>query len=459
MERKSAWLKYDSAALKRIHDFAALYRIFLDKGKTERECVKNAVQLAREAGFSEFHEYMAANGTLKPGAKIYFVNMNKALALYYIGDAQLAEGLNIVAAHIDSPRLDIKQNPLYEVAGMAYLDTHYYGGLKKYQWTARPLALHGTIVRKDGTAIDINIGETDDEPVFCITDLLIHLADKQLKQNISEAVTGENLDILVGSCPLPDETKGAVKKRILELLAEKYKIAESDFVSAELEIVPAGRARVMGLDESMILAYGQDDRACAFAAVKAILSLVKPQKTACCILTDKEEIGSVGATGMQAAFFANTIAEIAAATGCKSGLAARRILTKSRALSADVGAAFDSLYSDVFDEKNTSKLGYGPLIKKFTGARGKSGANDANAEYLAVVRSVMAAANVSCQTMETGKVDAGGGGTIAYILAGYGMEVVDLGIPILNMHAPWEVTSAVDIYEAKKAYAAFWQYC
>lgn len=459
MKRHAAWLKYDAAARQRIMRFAAEYKRFLDAGKTERECVSQAIRLAEAAGFCEFHEYMAANGALRPGAKLYFINKAKNIALFQLAAAPLWQGFRIVAAHIDSPRLDIKQNPLYEAAGLAYLDTHYYGGLKKYQWTALPLALHGVVVKKDGTVCSVKIGEASDEPVFCITDLLPHLSAEQLKKKSSEAVTGERLDILVGGQPLKNCEADAVKQQILTWLAEKYAFSEDDLLSSELEAVPAGCARSMGFDESMILAYGQDDRSCVFAALDAICRLEEPAQTACCFLVDKEEIGSVGATGMQAAFLSNAVTELMAALygENEAALLTRRAFRASWALSADVGAAYDSLYGDVFDEKNTAKLGFGPLIKKFTGARGKMGANDANAEYLAKIRKIMDKANICCQTMETGKVDAGGGGTVAYMLAKYGMETVDLGIPLLSMHAPWEVTAAVDVYEASQAYKAFWK--
>lgn len=459
MERHSAWLKYDAPAHQRIMRFAAEYKKFLDAGKTERECVNQAFSLAKAAGFCEFHEYMAANGVLRPGAKLYFVNKAKNIALFQLAAAPLWQGFRIVAAHIDSPRLDIKQNLLYEAAGLAYLDTHYYGGLKKYQWTAMPLALHGVVVKKDGTVLNVKIGEASDEPVFCITDLLPHLSAEQLKKKSSEAVTGEKLDILIGGQPCKNCQTDAVKQQILTWLAEKYAFSEDDFLSSELEAVPAGCARSMGFDESMILAYGQDDRSCVFAALDAMCRLEEPTRTACCFLVDKEEIGSVGATGMQAAFLFNAVAELMDELygENKAALLTRRAFCASQALSADVGAAYDSLYGDVFDEKNTAKLGFGPLIKKFTGVRGKMGANDANAEYLAQIRNIMAQENIYCQTMETGKVDAGGGGTIAYILAKYGMEVADLGIPLLSMHAPWEVTAAVDVYEASQAYTAFWK--
>ena len=381
--------------------------------------------------------------------------MNKTVALFNIGKIPMEQGMNILGAHIDSPRMDIKQNPLYESNNMAYLDTHYYGGIKKYQWVTLPLAIHGVVVKKDGTKVEVNIGEKDTDPVFCVTDLLIHLAGQQMEKNAAKVIEGENLDILVGSIPLEDKEKDAVKEGIIGILKNTYEMEEEDFMSAELEVVPAGRAREMGFDRSMIMAYGQDDKVCAYTSLAAMLEMDKLDKTACCLLVDKEEIGSVGATGMQSKFFENTVAELLNLNGDYNELKLKRCLAHSRMLSSDVNAAFDPLYSDVFKNNSSSFLGSGVVFNKFTGSRGKSGSNDANAEYLAVLRNIMDNHNVHFQMSELGKVDAGGGGTIAYIMSLYGMEVIDCGVAVLNMHAPWEVTSKADIYETYKCYKAF----
>lgn len=381
--------------------------------------------------------------------------MNKTVALFNIGKIPMEQGMNILGAHIDSPRMDIKQNPLYESNNMAYLDTHYYGGIKKYQWVTLPLAIHGVVVKKDGTKVEVNIGEKDTDPVFCVTDLLIHLAGQQMEKNAAKVIEGENLDILVGSIPLEDKEKDAVKEGIIGILKNTYEMEEEDFMSAELEVVPAGRAREMGFDRSMIMAYGQDDKVCAYTSLVAMLETDKIDKTACCLLVDKEEIGSVGATGMQSKFFENTVAELLNLNGDYNELKLKRCLAHSRMLSSDVNAAFDPLYSDVFKNNSSSFLGSGVVFNKFTGSRGKSGSNDANAEYLAVLRNIMDNHNVHFQMSELGKVDAGGGGTIAYIMSLYGMEVIDCGVAVLNMHAPWEVTSKADIYETYKCYKAF----
>jgi aspartyl aminopeptidase len=453
MEKESAWLKYSDEDKKCVENFSKGYIEFLNDGKTEREAVEKAICLAKRAGYVNLEKYIAENKKIAAGAKIYAVNMGKNVILFNIGTEPLANGMNIVAAHIDSPRLDVKQNPLYEEGELSFLDTHYYGGIKKYQWTAMPLSLHGVVAKKDGTKVVLSVGDKADEPVFCVTDLLPHLDGEQMKKTAAEVIGGEKLDILFGSRAVKAE-KNKVRDYVLKVLKEEYDISEEDFISAEIEAVPSGRARSMGLDESMVLGYGQDDRSCAYSALAAFLEMGELKRTACCILTDKEEIGSVGASGMKAAFFENTVAEILVLQNL-GGLNFRRSLKNSRALSADVGAAYDSLYGDVFDRKNTAKIGYGLLIKKFTGAGGKKGANDANAEYLAQLRRIFADNGVSFQTMETGKVDAGGGGTIAYILASYGMEIVDCGIPLLSMHAPWEVVGKADLYEAKKGYKAF----
>ena len=422
------------------------YKQFLNAGKTERECVKESVRQAEEAGYVNLDTYVKENRALKPGDKVYAVCMKKAIALFQIGTRPLTEGMNILGAHIDSPRLDVKQNPLYEDNGFTYLDTHYYGGIKKWQWVTLPLAIHGVVAKKNGEVVDVVIGEDDNDPVFCVTDLLIHLSREQQTKPANTVVEGENLDLLIGSQPLEGTEKEAVKAMTLKLLNDKYGIEEEDFLSAELEIVPAGKARELGMDASMILAYGQDDRVCAYTSLVAMLEVEAPEKTSCCLLVDKEEIGSVGATGMQSHFFENTMAELLALAGEGTELALRRCLASSRMLSSDVSAAFDPLYAAAFEKKNAAK---------FTGSGGKGGSNDANAEYVGALRAIFDDAKVNWQTAELGKVDVGGGGTIAYIMSLYGMEVIDSGVPVLSMHAPWEVTSKADVYEAKKAYVAF----
>ena len=455
MERPNAWLTYSDADMKDLETVAKKYRHFLNVGKTERECITQIVKEAEEAGYVSFEEKVKNGEDLKAGDKVYQVGMQKIIALYHIGEDDLAQGMNILCAHIDSPRLDIKQNPLYEDTDLAYLDTHYYGGVKKYQWVALPMAMHGVIVKKDGTVVNVTVGEDEDDPVLYITDLLIHLAGQQMEKNAAKVIEGENLDILVGSIPLEDKEKDAVKEGIIGILKNTYEMEEEDFMSAELEVVPAGRAREMGFDRSMIMAYGQDDKVCAYTSLAAMLEMDKLDKTACCLLVDKEEIGSVGATGMQSKFFENTVAELLNLNGDYNELKLKRCLAHSRMLSSDVNAAFDPLYSDVFKNNSSSFLGSGVVFNKFTGSRGKSGSNDANAEYLAVLRNIMDNHNVHFQMSELGKVDAGGGGTIAYIMSLYGMEVIDCGVAVLNMHAPWEVTSKADIYETYKCYKAF----
>ena len=451
MERKNAWLTYDEAQLEELKQLNEGYKDFLSKGKTERECVKIAVQMAKEAGYQDLNEVKS----LKPGDKVYAAAMGKMIILYQIGKQPLEQGMNILGAHIDSPRLDLKQNPLYEDTDLAYLDTHYYGGIKKYQWVALPLAIHGVVAKKDGSVIDIVVGEDDNDPVVGITDLLIHLAGKQMEKKASVVIEGEELDVLVGSKPLKDTEKDAVKTGILSILKEKYDIEEEDFLSAELEVVPAGKARDFGLDRSMVISYGQDDRVCAYTSLMAALEVEAPEKTAVCILVDKEEIGSVGATGMQSHFFENTVAEVMDRMGVYSELAVRRCLANSNMLSSDVNAAYDPTFAAAFEKKNCSYFGRGVVFSKYTGARGKSGSNDASAEYMGKLRKVMDDNAVNFQTAELGKVDFGGGGTIAYIPAAYGMNVIDSGVAVLSMHAPWEICSKADIYEAKKCYAAF----
>ena len=459
MERPNAWLTYSDADMQDLETVAKKYRHFLNVGKTERECITQIVKEAEEAGYVSLEEKVKNGEALKAGDKVYQVGMQKIIALYHIAEDDLAEGMNILCAHIDSPRLDIKQNPLYEDTDLAYLDTHYYGGVKKYQWVALPMAMHGVIAKKDGTVVNVTIGEDEDDPVVYITDLLIHLAGQQMAKKASEAVEGEKLDILIGSQPLKDlpddKKKEAVKENVLRILNEKYGVEEEDFLSAELEIVPAGKARDCGLDRSMIAGYGQDDRVCAYTSLLALLEMEAPKRTSCCLLVDKEEIGSVGATGMQSHFFENSVAEVLDAMGQYSDLRLRKALKNSSMLSSDVSAGYDPAFAEAFEKKNSAYLGRGIVLNKFTGARGKSGSNDANAEYVARVRRIFDDHKVCFQTAELGKVDVGGGGTIAFIAALYGMEVIDSGVSVLSMHAPWEVTSKADVYEAKKAYKAF----
>lgn len=458
MERRNAWLSYSEADEKEMEALAEAYKSFLDNGKTERECVDRTIEEARAKGYVSLEEKLAKGEAVKVGDKVYTVDMNKIIALFHIGEEDITKGMNILGAHIDSPRIDIKQNPLYEDSDLAYLDTHYYGGIKKYQWVALPLALHGVIAKKDGSIVNVNIGEEEGDPIVYITDLLVHLAGKQMEKPASTVVEGESLDLLIGSRPLkelPEDKKEAVKENVMKLLTEKYGIEEEDFLSAELEIVPAGKARDCGLDRSMIAAYGQDDRVCAYTSLVAMLEMEAPKRTCCCLLVDKEEIGSVGATGMQSRFFENSVAELMDAMGVYSDLALRRTLRGCSMLSSDVSAGFDPAYAECFEKKNAAFLGRGIVLNKFTGARGKSGSNDANAEYVARVRRIFDDHEVAFQTAELGKVDVGGGGTIAFIAALYGMEVIDSGVAVLSMHAPWEVTSKADVYEAKKAYKAF----
>lgn len=459
MERKNAWLSYGEADETAMEKLAKDYRAFLDAGKTERECVTELVREAEANGYVNLETKLAAGEKIQPGDKVYAVGMKKIMALFHVGQEPLEKGMNILGAHIDSPRLDVKQNPLYEDTDLAYLDTHYYGGVKKYQWVAIPLAIHGVIVKKDGSVVDVVIGEDENDPIVYITDLLIHLAGKQLQKKAAEVIEGENLDILIGSRPLNESTdekqKEAVKSNVLRILKEKYDVEEEDFLSAELEIVPAGKARDCGIDRSMVAAYGQDDRVCAYTSFVAMMEMEAPKRTSCCLLTDKEEIGSVGATGMQSRFFENTVAELLEGMGCYSDLVLRRTLRNCSMLSSDVSAGYDPAYGECFEKKNSAYLGRGIVLNKFTGARGKSGSNDANAEYVAKVRKIFDDNQVAFQTAELGKVDVGGGGTIAYIAALYGMNVIDSGVSVLSMHAPWEVTSKADIYEAKKAYKAF----
>lgn len=445
------WEIYDDTQLQELEKLNEAYKAFLDAGKTERECVTEIVRQAEAAGYRDLYSVE----TVKAGDKVYAVWMEKSIALFHVGSDPLEQGMNILGAHIDSPRLDLKQNPLYEDSGFAYFDTHYYGGIKKYQWVTIPLGIHGVIVRKDGTKEVVSIGEKEDDPVFAVTDLLVHLSSKQMEKKASTVVEGENLDILIGSRPLLNEEKEAVAAQIMKLLEDTYHIERADLMSAELEVVPAGKARDCGLDRSMIMAYGQDDRICAYTSLKAMLDVEKVSRTSCCILVDKEEIGSVGATGMHSRFFENAVADLYEKLGGFSELKLRRTLAHSTMISSDVSAAYDPMYTEVYDKKSTSFFGKGPVFCKHTGSRGKSGSNDANAEYIAKLRNVFDAHEVHFQMAELGKVDAGGGGTIAYILAQYGMEVIDGGVAVLCMHAPWEISSKADIYEAYRGYCAF----
>ena len=454
-EKISIWNQYKEEEKQELEVLNRGYREFLSNCKTERESVTEAVRQAEAAGYRDLYEVVKNGGTLAAGDKVYAVNMKKAVVLFNIGDEPLEQGMNILGAHIDTCRLDVKQNPLYEDGGLAYLDTHYYGGIKKYQWVTLPLALHGVVAKKDGRVIEICIGEDEADPVFCVTDLLIHLSQEQLKKNAAKVIEGENLDILVGNYPLKKDDKESVKDGVLKLIKDKYDIDAEDFQSAELALVPAGKARELGFDRSMILAYGQDDRVCAYTSLVAMLATGRMKRTACCLLVDKEEIGSVGATGMQSHFFENTVAELLNACGAYTDLALRRTLANCKMLSSDVSSAYDALYASAYDKKNVSYLGRGMVFNKFTGARGKSGSNDANAEYLAELRRIMDDNDVHYQLAELGKVDLGGGGTIAYIMSLYGMQVIDSGVGVMSMHAPWEVTSKVDVYEARKAYTAF----
>ena len=456
MYRKNAWKEYTAEQIKAVMDFNEGYKDFISKGKTERICVDLTVELAEKEGFRKLEDIVAAGETLKAGDKVYVTNMNKNAALFVIGEKPMEEGLRILGAHIDSPRLDLKQNPLYESEGFALLDTHYYGGIKKYQWVTLPLALHGVVVKKDGTVVTLAIGEKDEDPVFCITDLLPHLAADQMQKKGAQIVTGENLDVTFGSIPLDDEEKDTVKDNILKILKDTYDIEEEDFLSAEIEVVPAGKARDCGIDRSLVMGYGHDDRVCAYTSLAAILDVESCEYTNCCFLVDKEEIGSVGATGAQSMFMENTIAELMALVdGSESMLKVRRAMANTKMLSSDVSAGVDPLYLSVNEKKNAAFMGHGVVFNKYTGARGKSGSNDANPEYMAEIRKVMDDAGICFQTAELGKVDQGGGGTIAYIMGNYCMNVIDAGVPVMNMHAPWEVVSKADVYEAYRAYKAF----
>lgn len=451
MYAKLAWEKYTDEQIKDVMAFNEGYKNFITNGKTERLCVKQSIELAKEKGFKGLSEYE----TLKPGDKVYVNNMNKNIALFVVGKQPIETGMRILGAHIDSPRMDLKQNPLYESEGFALLDTHYYGGVKKYQWVTIPLSLIGVVVKKDGTVIDVNIGEDENDPVVGISDLLIHLSADQMKKDASKVIEGEDLDVTIASIPLKDSEKEAVKANVLKILKEKYDFEEEDFLSAEIEVVPSGKARDYGIDRSMVAGYGHDDRVCAYTSLMALLQVNVPEYTSCCILVDKEEIGSVGATGAQSLFFENTVAELLAKQGTDSFVKTRQALANSKMLSSDVSAGVDPLYLSVNDKKNAAYLGKGIVFNKYTGSRGKSGSNDANAEYMAEIRNVLDSKNVYYQTAELGKVDQGGGGTIAYILGNYNMNVIDAGVAVLNMHAPMEIVSKVDVYEAYVAYLTF----
>lgn len=458
MERKSVWTTYKEEDLKELECINNRYKKCLDAGKTERECVTETIRLAREAGYQDLDELLSSGEKLTKGMRVYKSYMEKSIVLFQIGKQPLENGMNILGAHIDSPRIDLKQMPLYEEQEFAYFDTHYYGGIKKYQWVTLPLAIHGVVIRKDGSKVEIVIGEKEDDPVFVISDLLIHLAKDQMVKKVGEVIPGEKLDLIIGNRPIEGEGKEQVKDGVLKLLKETYEIEEEDFLSAELEIVPAGKARDCGIDRSMIMAYGQDDRSCAFTSLFAMLEMEALERTGCCILVDKEEVGSMGATGMQSKFFENAVAEIIGAIDGEenySDLKLRRAMANSKMLSSDVSAAYDPMFAEVFEKKNSAYFANGIAFNKYTGSRGKSGSSDANAEYVAQIRRIMEDNHVAFQTAELGKVDAGGGGTIAYILANQGMDVIDCGVPVLSMHAPWEVTSKADIYEAVKCYKAF----
>ena len=460
MEREVAWNHYSEEEKKKVFEFAEEYRKFISACKTERECVRTFVERAEAAGYLDIKKVIAEGIKLESGARVYADNNGKALAMFIVGKKPMEEGMRILGAHVDSPRMDLKQNPFYEDTGLAMLDTHYYGGVKKYQWVTLPLALHGVVAKKDGSVVEVNIGDKPGDPVFGVSDLLIHLAGEQMEKKAAKVIEGENLDLLIGSIPLAGEekenAKDTVKENILGILKEEYGIEEEDFLSAEIEVVPAGEARVYGFDRSMIMGYGHDDRVCAYPSFEAMLAKNEtPEYTSVCLLVDKEEIGSVGATGMQSRFFENMTAEVMAAAGQYTELALRRALQNSHVLSSDVSAAFDPNYPSVMDKKNAAYFGKGMVFNKYTGSRGKSGSNDASAEYVGKLRAVMDDGNVFYQTAELGKVDQGGGGTIAYILANYGMQVIDSGVAVLNMHAPWEIISKADLYEAYKGYVAF----
>ncbi|MEG2544748.1 MAG: aminopeptidase [Erysipelotrichaceae bacterium] len=455
MEQKNAWETYDENKMKEVFSFSDSYKEFISKCKSERECIDETIRIAKANGYQNLDDVIKEKQILKAGDKVYANNMGKTIALFLIGEEPMENGMKILGAHVDSPRLDIKQNPLYEDQELAMLETHYYGGIKKYQWVTMPLALHGIVVKKDGTKIHIEIGENENDPVVGISDLLVHLASDQLTKSGSKVIEGEDLNILVGSIPLTGDSKEKAKATILKLLKDQYDVEEEDFLSAEIEAVPAGKARDYGLDRSMIIGYGQDDRVCAYTSLVAMMEMKKSNRTCVCLLVDKEEVGSIGATGMQSKFFENCVAEVMNCTKDYSEIKVRRALKNSKMLSSDVSAAFDPNYASVMEKKNSAYFGHGIVFNKYTGSRGKSGCNDANAEYLGELRNIMEREHVIFQTAELGKVDQGGGGTIAYILAQYNMEVIDCGVAVQNMHAPWEVVSKADVFETKCGYVAF----
>jgi len=459
MERPNAWKSYDEKAIAELTAVGERYKEYLTYGKTERECVDKTIEIVEAQGYVNLDDVIAAGKAVQPGDKLYATCYGRAIALFHMGKQPLEKGMNIVGSHVDSPRIDLKQNPFYEDADMAYADTHYYGGIKKYHWVARALALHGVVCKKDGTTVKIVIGEDENDPVVGISELLIHLSGEYMGKKAADVVSGEALDIIMCGRPLEGEEKEPVKAMLMKILKEKYDIEEEDMLSAEIEAVPAGKTRDFGLDRSMIMGYGHDDRVCAYASLEALLNLKEtPDYTCCCLMVDKEEIGSVGATGMHGQFFENTVAELINLTGTYSDLTLRRALTSCRMLSCDVSAGFDPLYGGAFEKKNAAFLGHGVCYNKYTGSRGKSGSNDANPEFIARLRGIMEKGNVTWQTAELGKVDVGGGGTIAYICGNYGMEVIDSGVPVLNMHAPEELINKADLYEAVKAYEAFMKY-
>ena len=458
MERENAWKSCNKQTVKEIFGFCEGYKKFISECKTERECTRRSIQMAEEHGYRNLKEIIAAKETIKSGDKVYADNMGKAIVLFNIGKKPIEEGLKILGAHIDSPRLDVKQNPLYEDSDLVLMDTHYYGGIKKYQWTTIPLALHGVVALTDGSVIDVEIGEKEKDPVVCVSDLLIHLAAEQMEKNGAKVVEGEALDLVVGNMPFnpKKDEKNPAKAYILDILKKKYRIAEEDFMSAELEAVPAGKARDLGLDASMVLGYGQDDRVCAYTSLMAMLEVEEPEYTSVCLLVDKEEIGSMGNTGMESHVFDNFIAELLNKLGINRPNLLDKVFCHSKMLSADVDAGLDPIYANVSEKNNASYLGRGIGLNKYTGSRGKSGASDANAEFVAEVRNILEKENIKYQIAELGKVDTGGGGTIAYILANKGIDVIDCGVPVLSMHSPYEVTSKIDLYEAYRAYKAFW---
>lgn len=456
--KENIWKNYNENDVLELNTLCDDYREFISECKTERECVRKIIELIEAKGFRNIDELLDNGETLKAGDKVYVNNMKKAVALFVIGEEDITKGINILGAHIDSPRLDLKANPFYEDTELAYFDTHYYGGIKKYQWVTIPLALHGVVAKKDGSVIEVVIGEDENDPVVGVTDLLPHLASEQMQKKAVKVVDGEKLDVLIGSKPLKgedDSEEDLVKKNILKILKAKYEIEEDDFLSAEIEVVPAGKARDFGLDRSMVMAYGQDDRVCAYTSLMAFLEADRCKKTTSCILVDKEEIGSMGATGMQSSFYEDAIREICCLLGKNEVTALSRVLKNSKMLSSDVNAAYDPLYSEVMEKNNSSYFNNGVVFSKYTGARGKSSSNDSNAEYVAEIRKIMDDNKVKFQISELGKVDAGGGGTIAYILANKNVNVIDCGVGVLSMHAPFEVTAKADIYEAYKCYRAF----